>query len=79
MEEAFSDPGSERRAAKTELAQRRQEKGESILMYEQVFSRLAVKAKMSEEEKVEKWLDNIHPVRAPVSQMRRPKPQGEAL
>ena len=61
MEEAFSDPGSERRAAKTELAQRRQEKGESILMYEQVFSRLAVKAKMSDEEKVEKWLDNIHP------------------
>ena len=30
-------------------------------MYEQVFSRLAVKAKMSEDEKVEKWLDNIHP------------------
>ena len=61
MEEKFCDPGSERRAAKSELARRPQEKGESTLAYEQVFLKLATKAGLSEEEKVEKWLENVHP------------------
>ena len=61
MEEKFCDPGSERRTAKTELAHRTQERGESTLAYEQVFLKLAAKAGLSEEEKVEKWLENIHP------------------
>jgi hypothetical protein len=61
MEEKFCDPGSERRTAKSELARRPQERGESTLAYEQVFLKLAAKAGLSEEEKVEKWLENIHP------------------
>ncbi len=61
MEEKFCDPGSERRTAKSELAHRIQERGESTLAYEQVFLKLAAKAGLSEEEKVEKWLENVHP------------------
>jgi hypothetical protein len=61
MEEKFCDPGSERRTAKSELAHRPQERGESTLAYEQVFLKLAAKAGLSEEEKVEKWLENVHP------------------
>jgi len=66
MKEKFCDPGGERLNARAELTRRVQAKGESTLAYEQVFSELATRAKLSEEEKVEKWLDNINQATANV-------------
>jgi len=66
MKEKFCDPGGERLNARAELSRRVQAKGESTLEYEQVFSELATRAKLSEEEKVEKWLDNINQATAEV-------------
>jgi len=66
MKEKFCDPSGERLHARAELSRRVQAKGESTLAYEQVFSKLATTARLSEEEKVEKWLDNINQATAKV-------------
>jgi hypothetical protein len=61
MKKRFCDPTEERQAARVELAQRIQAKGESLLAYEQVFSEMANRAGLSEEEMVERWVKNIDP------------------
>jgi hypothetical protein len=61
MKKRFCDPSEERQAARVELAQRIQAKGESLLAYEQVFSEMANRAGLSEEEMVERWVKNIDP------------------
>ena len=61
MKKRFCDPTEERQAARVELAQRIQAKGESLLAYEQIFSEMANRAGLSEEEMVERWVKNIDP------------------
>jgi len=62
MEARFSDPDKDRQKAKLELAQRSQLQGETVAAYEQVFTRLAERAELSEAEKVDRWKDSIDPV-----------------
>jgi len=66
MEEKFSDPEGDRLTAKAELSQRPQQPGESVAAYEQVFRKLANRAELSDNERVDKWMENIEPTVASV-------------